>query len=200
MREDEVTSINDTPYSKMIADLVNVVRRDVENMWNWDALRQTMTITTTPGLFNYVLAGAGNNFRVIDVINDTKDYILQPKSSVWFDTAYLASTVQQSQPVYYNFNGVDPDGDGQIDLYPPPDGVYEIRVNAVYTEHTLENDEDELVLYPNLIIEGVIARAISERGEDGGFTEQEQRFRSMAADYIAIEASRRPEEITWQAC
>jgi hypothetical protein len=200
LREDEVTSINDTPYSKMIADLVNVVKRDVENMWNWDALRQTMTITTVVGLFNYVLAGAGNNFRILDVVNDTEDFFMRPRPTHWFDRMYLASTIQQAAPMYYNFNGVDPDGDGQLDIYPPPDGTYVIRVNAVYTERTLENDDDEIVIYPNLIIEGVIARAISERGEDGSFTEQEQRFRNMAADYIAIEASRRPEEITWQAC
>jgi hypothetical protein len=198
LREEEVTSVNDTPYSKMIADLVNIVKRDVENMWNWDALRRTMTITTVPGLFNYVLAGAGNNFRVLDIINDTKDYTLRQRPTKWFDKAYLTSTVQRAQPEYYNFNGVDDDGDGQVDLYPPPDDVYTIRINAVYTEHDLVSDDDYITLYPNLVIEGVIARAISERGEDGGFTEQEQRFRQMAADYIAIEASRRPEEITWQ--
>lgn len=198
LREDEVTSVNDTPYSKMIADLVNVVKRDVENMWNWDALRQTLTITTVEGLFNYVLAGAGNNFRILDVFNDTKDFCMRAMPTTWFDKMYLSGNVQNSMPSYYNFNGVDEDGDGQIDIFPPPDGTYVIRVNAVYTEHDLVNDDDSIRLYPNLIIEGVIARAISERGEDGGFTEQEQRFRSMAADYIAIEASRRPEEVTWQ--
>lgn len=199
LREEEVTSVNDNPYSKMIADLVNVVKRDVENMWNWDALRQTMTITTSPGLFNYVLAGAGNNFRILDVIDDTKDKCLRPMSTKWFDKAYLATDVIPGEPEYYNFNGVDDDGDGQIDIYPPPDGTYIIRVNAVYTQRDLEKDSDFVTLYPNLIIEGVIARAISERGEDGGFQEQEQRFLRMASDYIAIEASRRPEEITWQA-
>lgn len=199
LREEEVTSVNDNPYSKMIADLVNVVKRDVENMWNWDALRQTMTITTVAGLFNYVLAGAGNNFRVLDVINDTKDTCLRPMPTKWFDRVYLASTVTPSEPQYYNFNGVSDAGDGQIDIYPPPDGTYTIRINAAYTEHDLVENDDFITLYPNLIIEGVIARALSERGEDGGFSEQEQRFRAMAADYIAIEASRRPEEITWQA-
>ena len=200
LREEPVTTVNENPYSRMIGDLVNVVKRDVENMWNWDALRKTMTITTSPGLFNYVLAGAGNNFRIIDVINDSKDTILTPQTSKWFDRVYLAATPQSSQPYYYNFNGVDDDGDGQMDLWPVPDAVYTIRVNAIYTEHDLEADDDFITLYPNLVIEGVIARAISERGEDGGFQEQEARFRSMAADYIAIEASRRPEEITWQAC
>lgn len=199
LREEEVTSVNDNPYSKMVADLINVVKRDVENMWNWDALRQTMTITTVEGLFNYVLAGAGNNFRVLDVINDTKDTCLRPMPTKWFDRVYLASTVTPSEPQYYNFNGVNDSGDGQIDIYPPPDGTYVIRINAVYTEHDLVENDDFITLYPNLIVEGVIARALSERGEDGGFSEQEQRFRAMAADYIAIEASRRPEEITWQA-
>jgi len=200
MREEEVTTVSQNPYSRLIADLVNVVKRDIENMWNWDALRQTMTITTTDGLFNYVLAGAGNNFRILDVINDSKDTCMRPQSTKWFDKVFLATDVERGEPIYYNFNGVDDDGDGQIDLFPIPDGTYTIRVNAVYTEDDLVNDSDYITLYPNLVIEGVIARAISERGEDGGFQEQEARFRSMASDYIAIEASRRLEEITWQAC
>ena len=145
------------------------------------------------------MAGAGNLFRIIDVIDDTNDVIIEPQSTQWFNKVYLASTVIPNKPMYYNFNGVDDFGNGQIDLYPPPDDVYLIRINAIYQERDLELNSDFITLYPNLIIEGTIARMISERGEDGGFSEQEQRFLNMAADYIAIEASRRPEEVTWQA-
>jgi hypothetical protein len=56
---------------------------------------------------------------------------------------------------------------------------------------------DAILIPAPLVVEGTIARAISERGEDGGFVEQEQRFRSVLADYIAIESGQRPEETIW---
>jgi hypothetical protein len=56
---------------------------------------------------------------------------------------------------------------------------------------------DVLLLNPHLVIEGVVSRAISERGDDGGFMDQEMRYKNMLADFIAIEAGRMPDEVTW---
>ena len=36
LRENEVSSINENPYSLLIGDLVNVVKREVEDAWDWD--------------------------------------------------------------------------------------------------------------------------------------------------------------------
>lgn len=199
LRETEVTSLNETPYSKLVAELVNVVKREVEDAWNWDALRTTFTITTTQGLFNYVLEDSGTRFRVLDMYNDTTDVAMQYRSTHWFDRAYQAGNPTESAPTYYNFNGVDANGDSQVDIYPPPDKAYSLRLNIVYPQPDLENAADVIQVNPQLVIEGTIARAISERGEDGGFMEQEQRYRAMAADLIAIEAHRRPDEIMWAA-
>ena len=48
-------------------------------------------------------------------------------------------------------------------------------------------------------LEGALARAISERGDDGGYVEQEQRYRTIGSDLIAIEAGQRMDEINWMA-
>jgi hypothetical protein len=56
----------------------------------------------------------------------------------------------------------------------------------------------EVVQIPyTLLIEGVLARAIAERGEDGGNQDQEMRYRNMLADLIAIENGQRVDETTW---
>ena len=67
LRENEVTSLNESSYSSLIADLVNVVKREVENSWNWHALRTTLSATTVDDLFNYVLVGFGTTSRVLHV-------------------------------------------------------------------------------------------------------------------------------------
>mgnify|MGYP003675312696 FL=1 len=37
LREEEVTSLDENDYSKLISRLVNVTKNEVENAWNWSA-------------------------------------------------------------------------------------------------------------------------------------------------------------------
>lgn len=199
LRETEVSALNETPYSLLISDLVNVVKREVEDAWDWDALRTTLTAITTPNLFNYVLIDSGTRFKVLDVYNDTSNIEMQARSTRWFNRQFLAATPQPSIPHFYNFNGVDVNGDTQVDIFPIPNGVFDIRFNVVFPQQDLTLPSDVIQVSGALVIEGTLARAISERGEDGGYQEQESRYGRMASDLIAIEANRRGDEITWCA-
>ena len=197
LRENEVSSVIETPYSKLIGDLVNDVKREIEDSWNWDVLRTTLTASTTASLFNYVLEGAGNRFRILNVVNDSQDTKVQYRDSEWFDRMFATQPVQRGAPLYYNLNGVDVDGNAQVDLYPIPDGVYTIYFNIVQPQPDLVNNGDVPLVDSRAIIFGTIARAIEERGDDGGFMAAEERYRSLVSDLIAIEANRRPDETTW---
>lgn len=197
LREQEVQSLTANSYSTLIADLVNEVKRDVENAWNWSALRETITVATAADLYNYTLTSSGTRFRVIDVINDTSNFIMRPATTREYNSQFLVGDFSKGAPISYNFNGVSSAGDTQVDIFPIPDSVYNVRFNLVIPQADLVNTTDELLIPAPLVVEGTIARAISERGEDGGFMEQEQRFRSTLADYIAIESGQRPEETIW---
>lgn len=197
LRENTVSTVNETPYSSLIGDFVNVVKREVEDSWNWSVLRTTLTATTAANVFNYVLQDSGTRLRVLDVINDTDNVFIEQRSTRWFDQQFLIADQQKGSPMYYNFNGVDANGDTQVDFYPIPDGVYAVRINCVVPQAELSADTDKPLVNARLLIEGVLARAISERGEDGGYVEQEQRYLNMGADLIAIEASQRSDETTW---
>lgn len=200
LRENEVSSINETPYSKLIGNLVNVVKREVEDKWDWSALRTTLTANTTTSLFNYVLVGSTTRIKVLDMFNDTDNIIMQQRSTKWFDRQFLLTNPENGSPYYYNFNGVDSNGDTQVDFYPIPDGLYNIRINCIIPQEKLVNPTDRPLVPADVLVEGVLARAISERGEDGGYQEQELRYRDMLADYIAIESGQRMDEITWSPC
>jgi hypothetical protein len=197
LRENEVTTVNETPYSKLIGDLVNVVKVEIEDAWNWSALRTTLTATTTASLFNYVLVGSGTRLRVLDIINDTDDHVMEQRGTKWFDQQFLLNNNELGSPQYYNFNGVDGNGDTQVDFFPIPDGTYEIRINVALPQAELVADSTQIQIPALLLVEGALARAISERGDDGGYVEQEQRYRSMAADLISVEASQRYDEMIW---
>lgn len=198
LREPAVTAINESEYSLLIAEFVNVVKREVEDSWNWSALRNTLTATTTVGLFNYILVGSGVRTRILDVINDTSNSFLSYQTARWFDAMFLTpATVQTGAPANWNMNGVDSNGDSQIDFFPVPDGVYDIRINCILPQADLELDTDTLLVPSQIVIEGVLARAISERGEDGSYIEQEQRYQRILSDYIAIDSGNREDELIW---
>ena len=197
LRENEVTTVNETPYSKLIGDLVNVVKVEIEDSWDWSALRTTLTATTTASLFNYVLVGSGTRLRVLDIINDTDNFFIEQRGTRWFDEQFLINGEHAGSPLYYNFNGVDSNGDTQVDFFPIPDGVYNIRLNVILPQAELVADSTQIQIPSLLLVEGALARAISERGDDGGYVEQEQRYRSMASDLIAVESSQRLDEMVW---
>jgi len=198
LRENQVGSLTENNYSTLIADLVNVIKREIENSWEWSALRTTLSATTTNGLFNYVLNGFGTTSRVLYVFNDTDDITMRNMPSDWFDRQFLMSTIQRGSPAFYSFNGVDANGDMQVDVFPIPDAAYDLRFNIVMPQPDLVNASDTLLINPNLLIEGVVSRALMERGEDGGSADQEIRYRNMLADFISIEAGHRPTETVWK--
>ena len=197
LREPTVASVSENSYSALIGELVNVAKREIEDSWNWAVLRTTLTATTAPDLFNYVLRGAGTRFRVLEIINDTDNFFMQPRDGKWFESQLLLATVQKGSPTFYNFNGVTTYGDTQVDVFPVPDGVYTLRFNVVMPQDDLTTDAEVVQIPYQLLIEGVLARAIAERGEDGGNQDQEMRYRNMLADLISIENGHRVEETTW---
>lgn len=200
LREREVSSVSESSYSKLIGDFVNDARLEVENAWNWSSLRTTLTLTTAADIFNYELNGSKNNFNVIDVLNDTSNMFMQYKSGQEFDKLFLAQEpTAKGSPIYYNWNGVSNDGDTQVDIYPIPDAVYTIRFNVLLRNIDLVNDGDDINVPAKPIILLAFAKAVEERGEDGGNSSQYAygTGMKMLADEIAYDAARRPEDTIW---
>ena len=57
IREDEVSSVSQNSYSKLVGEFVNDAKRSVEDSYDWTALRTTLTVSTTDDAFNYTLTG-----------------------------------------------------------------------------------------------------------------------------------------------
>jgi hypothetical protein len=201
LRETEVSSVADNAYSKLIGEFVNDAKRQVEDAYAWNALSETLTASTATDIFNYVLVGSGQRFRVVDVLNDTSNSIVQNATTRWMNEQFLTTSVQKGSPAYYNFNGTNSNGDTQVDLFPIPNGVYEVRFNIIKPQVALSADADVLLVPSEPVIFNATARAIAERGEDGGILAGEMAFiyNQSLADAIAIESGRYIEESAWMA-
>jgi len=199
LREPEVSSITDNSYARLISKFVNDAKRQVEDAYNWNALSETITVQTSDNLFNYVLTNIGQRFRVFDVINSEKDSFLELETTNRMNALFLNQAVVKGPPDRYNFNGVDTNGDTQVDLYPIPDGVYNIFFNVIKPQEPLANNSDPLKIPSEPVVFLAYAKALNERGEDVGISSVEayQLYLQSLADHIAAEANRYPDEITW---
>jgi hypothetical protein len=203
LRESEVDTVqgtgNSNSYARLIGDFVNEAKSQIEVAWDWSALRNTLTVTTSLNVFNYELNGAKSNSKFLDIWNDTSNIEMQMKDSRWFTQEFLMADPQVGIPNFYNFNGVSSDGDIQVDIYPIPDGVYALRFNLTQRNVPLSADTDTTVLPTRPIILLATAMAIEERGEDGGQQSMNAyaAAQSALADEIAMDAARHPEDTIW---
>jgi hypothetical protein len=200
LRESTVSSVSDNSYSKMIGIFVNDAKKQVEDSYNWSALLDTTTVVTSPAIFSYAMTGTGQRFKVLDVFNDTSDVFMKPMTTSEA-TAFFLSQSTNGQPCYYYFNGTDSNGDTVVDVFPRPDGVYNLRFNFVLPQTDLTNNTDKLKIPSQPVIYLAYAKALAERGEDGGLASNEAYglYKESLADAIAIESSRYVEEQQWIA-
>lgn len=198
LRENEVASVSQSAYSKLIGELINQTKREVEDAWNWVLLRDTVQVVTVSGTFRYTLTGAGNRFRSLHVFDDTSDIELRQIAAKRMTQLHTGADTQYASPIYYDFNG-STSGDPNVDMWPVPDGAYVINFDMVIPQEDLSEDTDVLTVPEYPVILGAYAKAVAERGEDGGFmfAEAESNYQKAMSDAIAIDASNLPHETIW---
>jgi hypothetical protein len=199
LRENEVASVDQSNYVKLIGKYINDAKRVVEDSYNWNVLSATYTINTTNGVYNYALTGAGTRFRVTDAYNNTNSTALFNESTIKMNELFLTSNVKSGAPDRYNFNGVDSNGDNLTDVYPIPDGVYNLRFNIIKPQADLTVATTKMLVPAEPVIFHALAKAIIERGEDAGIPSGEayQLFQQSLADHISTESGRYADEFVW---
>lgn len=202
MREPEVSTVNQNVLSKIVGRFINDAKRQVEDSYTWNALATTITVTTTTSTYNYTLVNSGSRFKVSEVYNNTNKWNLRAVSSVEMNRLLFGTTTTQSgAPNYYNFNGIDSNGDTKVDVFPVPDETYSVLFYVFQPQLDLSSDSSILSVPKEPVVHLAFAKALVERGEDGGEQSSEaySLYRQVLADAIAIESSRYPEEDSWDA-
>ena len=163
-------AINDSStvsdYNKVIGALVNDAKRSIESYHDWQVLRETVAITTVSGTKNYNLS-SGQEFKILDVVNNaTGNELLQVSRAYLNRERY--PTASTGEPHYYGFNGADSSNNLKVDLSPTPSKAETISFDMIKYQDVLTNASTVVKIPTKPLILGAYARALSERGEDGG--------------------------------
>ena len=195
LRETTVSTVSETTYSSLIGKFVNDAKRQIEDAFAWNVLGTTITLSTTSGTYSYALTGAGQKFQVVDVINATSNIGMKNIDFASMNRKQNFSTPVSGIPYEYAFDGINGSYDTKVTLYPRPDGVYSIPFSLTVPQATLTSDSTIVAVADTLVVQNAYARALVERGEDGGLSSSEayQLYKAMLADYIALEGTRYPE-------
>jgi hypothetical protein len=195
LREPSVTTVTANDYSTLIGKFVNDAKRQVEDAYAWNVLGTTITLSTTAGTYSYALTGSGQKFQVLDVLNVTSNVSMRNIDFVTMNRYQNFSTPVNGIPTYYAFDGVNGNYDTKVTIYPRPDGVYSIPFSLAVPQATLSSDSTVVLVPDVLVSQNAYARALVERGEDGGLSSSEAYalYKSMLSDYIALEGTRYPE-------
>jgi hypothetical protein len=163
-------NINDsttiTDYQKVVGSLVNDAKRNIEGYHDWLILRETVNIPTVVGTENYNLS-SGQQIKILDVVNNTTATQLVQVSQSYINKQKFP-TQPTGEPLYYAFNGSDASNNLKIDLSPVPTEVHTISFDVVKHQDTLTASTTILKIPSQPVLLAAWARAIAERGEDGG--------------------------------
>ena len=182
-------------YAQLIGDFVNEAKVSVEDAWKWTSLRSIVTVTTSAATNNYTITGATDRSKVLQVIDNTNDLVLQMMSDAsFYDYEYVGDQTD-SVPIYYRLNGTT------IDFYPQPAGTYDIKLHVVTPQGDLTEAATELTVPELPVVLGAYALALTERGEDGGVGVGviAARFDGTLSDAIVQDESRTVNETVWYA-
>jgi len=203
MREPEVTTVAENTVSNLVGKYINDAKRQVSDAYDWDAFNTPITVSTIANTTGpYSITGAGVRYKTMDVINTTSFYELSPLSHANYDSFYYTTpTPTKGLPMYYSIKGVDTSGDIKVNFWPVPDAVYAIRFSLIVPEADFTTDTSTTLLAKEPIVLGAFARALIERGEDGGLNSSEAfaMYKSCMSDLIALELARSPENDTFEA-
>lgn len=165
MRESTVSSIYENSQSSVVADFVNDARRQVEDAHDWTVLFTDLTFNTAQSDKQYSLTGTQNRATVWDVRNLTMGSFLAEVDPLYIRRSEMISNPGEANPTKWAYDGVDANGDTQIQIWPVPDGIYSISARIVQRQDDLLEEGSTTNLPHMPIIHLAQMLAASERGD-----------------------------------
>ena len=199
LREESVSTVNESDYSTLIGDFVNDAVRMVEDAWDWQVLRTPLTVNTVAGTDTYTLTGTSSRTEIQEVHNLDENVQVR-KESLWqLRRNNLADTAPDGSPMYYSVAGMDSSNQLKVQLWPTPDSVEAIKFYLINRSDNLVEDSDSISVPSAPVILYAYAFALAERGETGGQSSSEQAAfaRQELTNAIALDAGHSPEELIW---
>jgi len=160
------TSNTVSDYQKLIGSFINDSKRTVESFHDWLILRDTVNVTCVSGTRSYTL-NSGQEFKILDSVNNRTGHQLSQVTRQYLNRAKYP-TESQGEPSYYGINGKDSSNNLKVEFEPTPNVTDTISFDIVKYQDELTLAATEMLVPAKPVILGAWARAIAERGEDGG--------------------------------
>ena len=201
LREAEVATSSITTYAVLVSNVLNTVKTQIEQAWRWYELRDTYALTVIPGTTSYALTSSGQFAQIIDAWNTTIDREVTRGSYAEFNRYFFSvDTVQTGDVQKYNITGLNNAYDLQIDTWPNVTSTNSLSIN-IY-KPLPDPSDSTVILVPNqVLIEGMVAYLMAERGDDSGTAYQAQLdlYKDQLAGAIVAETGHDFTEVDWSA-
>lgn len=202
LREDEVSTWNETAYSTMAGDYINDAVSLVQSAHNWSALFTDIDVTTSSGTDEYTLDGLGQMGQIYTAYNDTDNCNL--KQIPLRDLKRMVDFGEpgaQGAPSYYAFIEPASDDDPKIKVYPTPNATQTLRFSVKREQGIISDDATQLLVPEQPVIQYALAYLMEERGELGGASALVafERAKATLGSYVALDAERHPDVYRWEA-
>lgn len=189
MRVATITAVTDNTYSTLMGTFVNQAKREVEDAWDWEALRGTTTINTVAATTTYALAGTNHRTRIAFIHNTTNKGRLLEVSKRDLERQKDFTDNQTRQPAWYRINIDTANDQLELEVYPIPDGVYDLDVHWIAPDDDLTADTDVIKVPYYPVVLGAYVLALAERGDESGTSERraQAEYKSALSDAIALD-------------
>lgn len=213
LREDQVSSVDASIYSTLIGTFVNDAKREVENAWNWQVLKQLQIVTPDGLNFSFAMSGlTDSDARVaydhckrvmVYDIKTNDEFQLNEVPYDYIIGLYLTDPDSFSSNDKPHQCAVKKDSDGQWKIYfngiPAADRQYYIYFYV--PQDDLESATTELLVPWRPVVNLALLYALDERGEEIGEPGSKAwlRFDNSLSDAISLDAVSNSAMITFDA-
>lgn len=199
LRESTVSVWNQTTYSTMVGDFINDAKSQVEDSWQWSANRITEDVNTSDGVSFYILTSSTHKPVFMSAWNNTQNTELHQRSKAWFDRKLYTGPDNSGTPSNYSVAPPNPAGNTRVQLWPTPDGVYNLKFSITAPQPELTENTSRLEIPSRPVILLATAMLAEEKGETGGTAVA--RYFEMAdkelSNAIALDSALHPLETIW---
>jgi hypothetical protein len=212
LREDEVTDVNATSYSKLIGTFINDAKREVENAWYWKSLNSTVRISVPATNETFFSLSSGSSYVVGSSYGNSRSKILYDSSMRPMVYCTTPSKEYQLCEMYNldmdSYQHLNPDAlemtDQNYFALSPSVATDEMRIRfrdyhlesrsyavGMYTPQADFEDQTTVLLAPwRPVVHLALIYALDERGEEIGEPGSKAwlRYETSLADEVALDA------------
>ncbi len=199
VREAQVSTVDQTEYSSLIASFINDARAQVQDAWEWSTLRTPVNINLVVGQYNYptslnegsVLMHEPECGKPLawDITSPNPSQLFE-RSLDYVEDQFYTDTTHPDIAIPTFFAVDNSASSPSIRLYEKPAEVRSWRFVFKQPQEDLEDDTDILLIPWRPVVLLAANWALNEKGEEIGTpgSVAEQRYLTALSDAIAIDS------------